>query len=147
MAHQAHNTVALARRPAREAEARASACRSWATIALQRLYRNKPLDQSARDVLQTMAAAIACEAEAALEASDQLTTALGRRGMTKEQTLEQSSRLMSLLTVCEHCADYIEGGLGDAYKDKAAWALSKVLALASELAGKIHDEIEVKRIS
>jgi hypothetical protein len=45
---------------------------------LQRLYRNKPLDQAARDVLQTMAAAIACEAEAALEASDQLTTAIGR---------------------------------------------------------------------
>lgn len=79
MAHDPHITdIAFARRAAREAESRAAACRSWATIALQRLYSRKPLDHDAKDVLQTMAAAIACEAECALEAADKLTSALGR---------------------------------------------------------------------
>ena len=80
MAQHPHITISVesARRAAREAEARATAARSWATIVLQRLHRRKPLDAAACDVLQTMAAAIACEAEAALEASDQLTQAIGR---------------------------------------------------------------------
>jgi hypothetical protein len=79
-AHQSHTTVSLehARRAAREAESRATAARSWATIVLQRLHRRKPLDAAACDVLQTMCAAIAAEAEAALQASDKITAAIGR---------------------------------------------------------------------
>jgi hypothetical protein len=67
-----------ARRAAREAEARATAARSWAAIELQRLCRKRPLDEAAKDVLATMAAAISCEAERALEAADKLTAAIGR---------------------------------------------------------------------
>jgi hypothetical protein len=80
MAHHPHSTVSVesARRAAREAESRASACRSWATIALQRLDSRKPLDEAARDVLRRMANAIASEAESALEASEKLTAAISR---------------------------------------------------------------------
>jgi hypothetical protein len=79
MAQHPHTTsIESARRAAREAEARATACRSWAGIVLARLHRRKPLDEAARDVLQTMAAAIACEAEATLEASDKLPQAIRR---------------------------------------------------------------------
>ena len=47
--------------------------------------------------------------------------------------IERSYQLLSLLTVCEHCADHIE----------AAGALSNVLALASEIAGEVHDALEL----
>ena len=64
----------------------------------------------------------------------------------RPEAIERSYTLLSLLTVCEHCADHIECGMGEnANHRRAASALSNVLALAQEIAGEVHDVLELSK--
>ena len=66
----------------------------------RRLRGLLPMPASAarnRDVLQGMAAAIACEAESALEASELLTAAIGRYRAVQLLTPEEATALADFL--------------------------------------------------
>ena len=134
----------------REAEFRSAAARSWATIALQRLYSRKPLDDAARDVLQSMATAIAFEAELALEASEKLTAAI--RPITeglmldtarKSTVVDRSYQLLALLDVCVRARSTLVNRVLGTAVPREAGSLYKALELASELAGEVHDTLEL----
>ena len=60
----------------------------------------------------------------------------------KPDAIARSYQVLSLLKVCEYCADYIEDRLGDDHVRPAAASLSMVLALAHEIAGEVHDALE-----
>ena len=60
----------------------------------------------------------------------------------QETITDRSYQLLALLDVCEHSARHI-GDLSHSHVGRAAGSLANVLELASELAGEVHDFVEV----
>ena len=63
--------------------------------------------------------------------------------LTTPRTVERSYQLLALLDVCEHSARYIGNDLAPELVGRAAGSLAHALELASEIAGEVHDFVEV----
>ncbi len=58
----------------------------------------------------------------------------------KPGTVERSYQLLALLDVCEHAANYMES---QSNMTAAAGNLAAVIKLAGEIAGEVHEAIEL----